>query len=200
MRKLLTIGDPKEFAGEIDFIRERVDVDGDLWAKPPAWWTGDDTRAARAGSGIGVGAIYLMHFDGCCNICPASLFYCGRCYTCRTCLDWESENGKKGTCGDTAYEGARKRKTPHHHTCPQYRSFWWTFDELNRLLSRVPIERVRHAAAAARAGAEGPATDEEFAEFCATVRRLEEQGIVTIPRKSDVRSQKFRNGEVPNEP
>jgi Zn-finger nucleic acid-binding protein len=181
MRKLLTQGDPKEFAGHIDFVREEVDLEGGLWARTPAWWTGWDTLVARASAGVGIGAIYMARCNGECDACPAEGTYCMSCYTCRTCIDWESEDGKRGMCADTAYEGQRKRKTTHRHVCPQYRGFWWSYEELNRLLSRVPVERVRAASAAGKAGAE-EFNEEDFREFCELVKGLARRGLVSIPR------------------
>lgn len=171
--RLLGEGDPKEFAGRIDFIRERVNPNGGL-AAVPAWWTDED----------GVLSAFLAAVDcrGECWDCTAEDF-CSDLFTCRFCRHWESADGARGTCQDPAYEGERKRRTRATRCCCRFfESRWLTHGELNAALRR------RDVGAASRDGGLYPlpppdvACDPEaLAEFTEIVRRLVQRGVVVLP-------------------
>lgn len=180
MPKLLTASTGNELCGfgRLDFIRMSVSAFGGLAFSTPPWWHAGHTYYAMKS---------VMGFDcegwacnGLCDECPVEAD-CDACDTCQLCAWWTSKTGRMGTCEDPAYDGERKRRTLADKTCGQFMSRWATFDALNEMDRRVPVEEVRIHAAAAESGA-GVFSPEDMAEFVETVRRLASLGIIEIPR------------------
>ncbi len=181
MIKLLTApatGETLSGFGRLDFVRLTVSSVGGMAFSTPPWWTGWDTFfAIKSVTGFDIPG---WQCNGACDECPIEK-ECDSVDKCRLCAWWTSKDGRKGTCEDPAYDGERKRRTPHNNMCSMFLSRWATFETLNMMERRKPLGTVRVYAAAAEAGVE-EFSQEDLDQFCETVKRLAQQGVVKIPK------------------
>ena len=157
------------FAGEIDFIRERVSAEGEvLTTLMPQWWTKEDTLFAVISLNPDA---YTPGCDGCCDWCAEfSSAACNGMRKCRVCSEWASPDGVTGVCQDPAYYGTRAKKTHAYFSCEVFNSNALDYETANRFLRRKPLApSVKEAFNA-----------DDLCEFVEVVKRLLQLGVITL--------------------
>ena len=162
-------GEGAAFEGEIDFVRERVSVEGEVWdSEKPSWWTKDDTRHAVMSLNRDA---YTPGCDGVCDWCAdRKQDNCNAMEVCRVCDHWESGDGFYGECQDPAYYGTRKNMTQFGFQCDVFSSRATPYELVNRMWPRKPVyPEIKEAFNA-----------EDLAEFIEVVKRLLQLGVITL--------------------